>query len=158
MSQECIISSVLSFCSKNLKQRVDHCYTSALFDKQRKIHPQGMRVSWPKRHEEKREKKISFGSPSYIYFLLPLCLPYVNWDSQECCLFHLRFSLQFSDHPLFFFCELVPSFSFRHHNSGLFSYSNYLIPPLPRDEKPNYLEIGVLSLWLLPAELGQKES
>ena len=34
------------------------------------------------------------------------------WASQECCLFHLRFSLQSSDLPLFYFHRLFPFFVF----------------------------------------------
>ena len=55
----------------------------------------------------------------YMFFLLPLGLPYVNWASQEGCLFYLRSSLQSSDLPLFYFHGLFPSFSFSHCHSGL---------------------------------------
>ena len=44
----------------------------------------------------------------YAFFLLSLSLPYVR-ASQEGCLFHLRFSLQSSDLPLFYFHGLFPS-------------------------------------------------
>ena len=47
----------------------------------------------------------------YVFFLfLPLGLPYVNWASQECCLFYLR-SLPLSlDLPLIYFCQFfLPS-------------------------------------------------
>ena len=39
--------------------------------------------------------------------------------SQEGCLLHLRFSLWFSDLPLFYSRRLSPSLSFSHHHSGL---------------------------------------
>ena len=39
----------------------------------------------------------------FLYFSLPLGLPYANWASQECCLFYLRSSLQSSDLPLSYF-------------------------------------------------------
>ena len=39
VSGECVIFSVLSCNSKNLKQQTDQCYSSVLFGKQRKIHP-----------------------------------------------------------------------------------------------------------------------
>ena len=55
----------------------------------------------------------------FMFFLLPLGLPYVNWASQGCCLFYLRSSLQSSDPPLFYFPGLSPSLSFSHHHSGL---------------------------------------
>ena len=89
------------------------CYSSVLFRKQRKIHPQGMKSCRPKRLEEKREKDPRpFGSSFYMFFLLPLGLPCVNFASQECCLFYLRSSLRSSDLPLFYFPGLFPSLSF----------------------------------------------
>ena len=48
-------------------------------------------------------------TPLFMFFLLPLGLPYVNWASQECCLFYLRSSLQSSDFPLFCFLGLFPA-------------------------------------------------
>ena len=70
------------------------------------------------RHEEKREPQ-PFGSSFYM-FSLPLGLPYVNWASQECCLFYLRSSLQSSfDLPLFYFRGLFLSLSFSHCHFGL---------------------------------------
>ena len=106
------------------------CYSSvlqlSLFRKQRKIHPGGMKVGWPKRCEEKGNPWPNFGSSFYMSFP-PLGLPYVNWASQECCLFYLRSSLWSSDLPLFYFRGLFPSLSFSHPHSGLFfPYSNYL--------------------------------
>ena len=102
MSGEFLISPVLSHCSKNLKRRTDWYYSSVLFGKQRKIHPQGMRAGWPQ-SEEKRSPQFSFGSTFYMFFPLPLSLSYVKWASQESCLFHLRFSLVSLDLPLFYF-------------------------------------------------------
>ena len=81
-------------------------YSSVLFGKQRKIHPQGLRAGQPKRRE-----RPNLGSSSYFFFL-PLSLPYVIWASQEGCLFHLRFSLHSSDFLLFHFCGLFPFFVF----------------------------------------------
>ena len=61
----------------------------------------------------RREEKRSPGqilAPLFIHFvLLPLGLPYVNWTSQECCLFYLSSSLWSSDLPLFYFHGLFPS-------------------------------------------------
>ena len=94
-----VISSVLSHNSKNLKQQMDQCYSSILFGKQRKIHPQGVRAGQPKRRKEKRGQRPNSGSSFYMSFLCPLSLPYVNWASQEGCLCHLRFSLWSSDLP-----------------------------------------------------------
>ena len=53
----------------------------------------------------------------YVFFLPGL--PYVNWASQESCLFYLRSSLWSLDLPLFCFPRLFPSLSFSHHRSGL---------------------------------------
>ena len=69
--------------------------------------------------ERQRERDPKrFGSSFYMFFL-PLGLPYVNWASQEGCLFYLRSSLQSSDLPLFYFPGLFPSLSLRHCHSGL---------------------------------------
>ena len=122
------------------------CYSSVLFGKQRKIHPRGVRACWPKSREEKRERERKserpcaqgrerappFGSSFYMFFLTPpppLSLPYVNWASQECCLFYLRSSLRSSDLPLFYFRRLFPCLSFSHRHSGL------LFPILPTYQK-----------------------
>ena len=110
LSGKCVISSVLSCHNKNLKwwtsSWMDHCYSSVLFRKQRKIHPQGVRTWQPKRWKERetkqretdreseresdrdRETPWTFDSSFYMFFLLPLGLPYVNWASQECCMFY----------------------------------------------------------------------
>ena len=71
--------------------------------------------------EEKRGPCPNFDSSFYMFFLLPLGLPFVNQASQECCLFYLRSSLQPSDLPLFYFCRFSPSLSFSHCHSGLLS-------------------------------------
>ena len=78
-----------------------------------------MRTCQPKRHEEKRGAQPNFGSSFYMAFLLCLGLPYVNWASQESCLFYLSSSLRSSDLPLFYFRGLYPSLSFSHRHSGL---------------------------------------
>ena len=57
----------------------------------------------------------------FLYVFLSLGLYYVNWASQECCLFYLRSSLWSSDLPLFYFCGLFPSLSFSHGHFGLLS-------------------------------------
>ena len=116
---ECVISTVLSHGSKNLKRQMEQCYSSVLFRKQRKTHPRGMRAGWPKREEKRREEtrspSFSILAPLTIcLFLLPLGLPYVNWASQE----DLRSSLRSLDLP-FYFCGLLPSLSFSHLHSGL---------------------------------------
>ena len=120
ISGECVISSVLSRCSKNLKQWMDQCYSSVLFRKQRKIHPRGVRAGRPKRCEEERSpSRAQFGLFFSYVFSPPLSLPYVNWASQEGCLFYLRFSGWSPDVPLFYFCRFFPSLSFSHHHFRL---------------------------------------
>ena len=90
-------------------------------ENKRKIHPQGVRACQPKRRKETERDGERPGplAPPFICFLSsPLGLPYVNWASQECCLFYLRSSLQSSwDLPLFCFLGLFPSLSFSHGNS-----------------------------------------
>ena len=48
------------------------------------------------RASHRRERERALGSSFYMFFLPP-GLPYVNWASQECCLFYLRSSLRSSD-------------------------------------------------------------
>ena len=68
-----------------------------------------------------------FGSSYYMFFFLPLGLPYVNWASQECCLFYLRSSLQSSDLPLIQDKRAFPFLVFQPLPFWTpFSYSNYL--------------------------------
>ena len=71
MLGECVISSVLSCCSKNLKWWTDNV-TVVLFRKQKKIHPQGVRVGWSKRLKEKRSPRLNF-------WLLFLCFFSSSW-------------------------------------------------------------------------------
>ena len=61
-----------------------------------------MRACQLKRREEKRGFWLNFGSSFYMLFLLPLGMPYVNWASQECCLFYLKSLLRSLDLPLFY--------------------------------------------------------
>ena len=115
-----------------------------------------MKACQPKRRKEERERKREsentgererdprpFGSSFYLLFP-PLGLPYVNWDSQECCLFYLRSSLQFSDLPLFYFHRLFPSLSFSHHHSGLLfcngNHSSTLAWRIPGTDEPGGLQ------------------
>ena len=94
-------------------------YSSVLFRKWREIHPRGVRADRPERLEEKRNPWLNFGSSIYTFVSSPLSLPFVNWASQESCLFYLRFSLQSLDLPLFYFCRIFPPLSFSQHHSGL---------------------------------------
>ena len=115
----------------NFRPVLQLSYSSLLFGKQRKIHSWGVRVGWPKRCKEKRERRLSFGSSLYMFYRLPLSLPHVNWASQEGCLLHLRSSLWSSELPLFHFHKFIPSLSFQFSLAtvildSFFSYSNYL--------------------------------
>ena len=131
-----------------LRSRTDHvialrqisvtapCYSSILFRKQQE-NPSS-RKAWgyadPKmRREESGEECQRAGvggggaeretpgplAPLFICFFLPLDLPYVSWDSKECCVFYLTSSLQSLELPLFYFRGLFLSLSFSHHHSGL---------------------------------------
>jgi len=150
MSGECVVSSVLSHHNRSLKQWTSVtalgwasitalgqtsvtalrwtsvtalCYSSALFRKQRKIHPWGMRAWQPKTRKEKRkgerDKHHSPLAPLFMFSLLPLGLPYVNLASQECYLFYLRSSFRSSTFLCSIFHRLFPSLPFSHHHSGL---------------------------------------
>ena len=68
--------------------------------------------------QQQEERPLALWLLFLHVFFLPLGLPYVNWASQECCLFYLRSSLQFSDLPLFCFRGLFPSLFFNHRLSG----------------------------------------
>ena len=127
MSGQCVISLVLSCRSKNLKQWTSVTTRLQLtFIWQAKENTTSRRVGRPT--QSGREERSSILAPLFIcFFLLPLSLPYVNWASQEGCLFHLRFSLWSwsSDLPLFYVHRLFPlSFSLLFWTP--FSYSNYL--------------------------------
>ena len=113
VSGECVISSVLSCCSKNLKWQ-----TSVTVQIQLSFIWQAKEDTSPRcKGQPKGRQRLDFGSSFYIFCLLLLSLPCVNLASQEGCLFYLRSSLQSSDLPLFYFHRLSPSFS--HCHSGL---------------------------------------
>ena len=118
MLRHCIISSVLSHHSKNLKLWTDQCYSSVLLGK--------TKYSTPLRSEGGPTQKIKRGEALILlgFLLLYICIlplgpPYVNWARQDGCLFYLRPSLGSWDLPLFYFCWLFPSLSFSHHHFGL---------------------------------------
>ena len=71
-----------------------------------KVYPPGMRAARPLR----RGLSSSWHHLFISFCLLPL--PYVNWDSQEGCLFHLKFSVQFMKFLLYHFHGLFPFFVF----------------------------------------------
>ena len=63
--------------------------------------------------------RAQFWLPLFMFFLLPLSLPYVKRASQEGCLLRLRSSLRSLDLPFFYFHRLFPSLSFNHLHFGL---------------------------------------
>jgi len=73
--------------------------------------PKDVKRRVPQHVGERVRDPQPFGS-SFSMFFLPLGLAYVNWASQECCLFYLRSSLWSSHIPLFYFLGLFPSLSF----------------------------------------------
>ena len=89
------------------------CYSSVLFRKEQE-NTSSRGEGMPTQRHEERERDIKTESvpvgrkdrpgplaPLFIcFFLTSLGLPYVNWASQECCLFYLRSSLPSSDLPL----------------------------------------------------------
>ena len=89
-----------------------------------------------------------------LYVYLSLGLSYVNWGSQECCLFYLRSH----SGPRTFFCSIFSGFSLLCllATAILDSFSLFYLPNIPpsRDGRPNSSGIGASrSFWLLPAEL-----
>ena len=130
---------VLSCCSKNLRRRMDQCYNSVL----QFSFIWSAKENTSSRHEGRLTQRHEQKPPAqfwlfvlYVFFShLPLSLLYVNWASQEGCLFYLRSSLWSSDLPLFYFQGLSPSLSFIHHYSGLlFPILTTLFSPLKRWE------------------------
>ena len=106
MPGEFIISSVLSHHSKKFEVMDGPVLTSVTA--QFYLASKGKYTSrcggmQTQRNKEKRGTWLNFGSSFYMFFLLPLSLPCVNWDSQEGCLFYLRFSLLTLYLPLFYF-------------------------------------------------------
>ena len=123
VSGKCVISLALSHHSKNLKWRTDPVF-SFIWQTQENT---------SSKHEGRLTQKAQRETPAQFWllflcaFLLPLSLPFVNWGSQEGCLFYLRFLPQSSDLPLFYFCGLFPSLFFYPPPFWTpFSYSNYL--------------------------------
>ena len=92
---------------QKFEMMVDQCYSSVLLTSKGK----GVRAGWLKRHKEKRSTPHppdldQFWLLFLYVFLLPVSLSYINWASQEGCLFFPRSSLQSSDLSLFCFLGL----------------------------------------------------
>ena len=108
--------------SKTLKQWMDQYYSSLQlsFIWQAKENISLRHEGKPTQETQRKEEpSLNFGFSFYVFFLLSLSLPYINWAFQEGCLFYLRSSLQSSDLPLFYFFGLFPFLSFSHRHSGL---------------------------------------
>ena len=121
---ECVISLVLSHCSKDSKWWTSvtaRLQLRALFGKQRKVHPQGMRAVQP---------QMRGLNPSWLLFLSPppwACPMQIGLAKKGVCLFNLKFSLRSMDFLLFHFHRLFPFFVFWPQPFWTpFSYSNYL--------------------------------
>ena len=118
VSGECVISLVLSHCSKDLKWGTSVTawfQFKLIFAKQRIIYPSGVRAGQPQRRGL---------NPSWLLLLIHfvsslLSLSYTNWANLEGCLFYPRFSLQSMNLFLFHFCRFFPSLSFSHQHVGL---------------------------------------
>ena len=144
MLRECIISLVLSHHSKNLKW-----WTSVTAWLQLSFIWQAKENAFS-RHEgswtqNKRGAKFWL---LFLHFFFPSS-SYVNWVSQEGCLFHLRNSLWSLDLPLFHFHGLLPSLTFDFQPPPFwtpFTYSNYLSFPPQEMGDPVCWEQGHQSL------------
>ena len=127
MSRECIISSVLSRHNKNLKRRMDQCYSSWMgqwvlqlsFIYKVKGNTSSRCEGMLTQKTQREERPGPILAPFFKMFFPPPGLPYVNWASQERCLFYLRSSLQSLDLPLFYLCGLFPSLPFSLGHFGL---------------------------------------
>ena len=114
-------TDVKALGASQLSDRVTaQCYCSVLLKNKGKYVLKVWGHADPKdarRKERKREREHARAEERppglwllFLYvFSLPLGLPYVNWASQDCCLFYLRSSLWSSYLPLFYFCRLFPS-------------------------------------------------
>ena len=110
MLGEFVISLVLFPCSKKLKRWTD-LVLQLSFIWQAKENTSLRHEGWLTQKIQREEKPgANFVSSFYVLFLLCLSLSYVNWASQEGCLFYLR--LWSLDLPLFYFCGLFPFFVF----------------------------------------------
>ena len=121
MSGECVISSVLFLCSKDLKWW--NSVTAQSFIRQRKVHPRGAKAG-----RLRQEKPQSFLASSF-FLSPPQGLACANWASQEGGVFVLpevltlvcRFSFVPFSSAFPFLCLLATTIL-----DSFFSYSNFL--------------------------------
>ena len=115
VSGECVISSVLSCCSKYLKWQ-----TSVTAWLQLSFIQQAKREVWGWA-DLKGETQSILASSFYSFVFSPswACPMQTGLAKKGACLFHLKFSLWSSDIFLFHFCGLFLSLSFSHCHFGL---------------------------------------
>ena len=137
MLGEYVISSILS-CSKNLKHR-----TSVKASAQLYLANKENTASRCEGGPTQKRQVAQFWLFFLCLFFLPLSLPYVNWVSQEGCLFLLRFPLWFLYLPLFYFHGLFLFFVFQPPLFQTpFSNSDYLTFPPQEMGGPDLQEQG----------------
>ena len=133
-----------------VRSRMDHVIAlrqisvTALFylEDSRKIHLRGLRARGSKVRRRPPPRRGERASRLWLldsHVSLSLGLSFVNWATQECCLFHLRSSLRSSDLLLFCIRGLFPSLSFSHRHFGL------LFPILP-----TWQYLTLLLAWRIP--------
>ena len=150
------------FClttAKNLKWWMDQCWLvlQLSFIWQAKENTSSRcRGMQTQRNKEKRGTWLNFGSSFYMFFLLPLSLPCVNWASQEGCLFYLRFSLLTLYLPLFCFWRAFPFLCFLAtaimDSLFLFQLPNIVIPDKITVQKWAFKLVS-LDGWVMPQQM-----
>ena len=111
MSLKYVISSVLSFQSRDLKHSgrvLQLAYSSEFYSASKGKYTLEV---WEQANP-KGEASIHLGFLFLYICLLPLSLPHGNWVSQGGYFFHLRSLLRSSDFLLFHFPMLFPFFVF----------------------------------------------
>ena len=116
---ECVISSVLSHRSKNLKRWTSVTARLQLSFIWQAKENTSLRPEARPTCRMRREEKGSILALLLMFFLLPPGPALCKLASQEGCLLHLRSSLQSSDLPLICFPGLFPPLSFNHRQFGL---------------------------------------
>ena len=120
LPEECVISLVLSCCSKDLKQRtsVQLGYSSEFYSQAKDStslrHEGGSRVA------QRRGLNLSW-LPPFIHSSSPCraCPMQIGLTKKGVCLFHLKFSLRSTCLLLFHFHRLFSFFSMSPHSSTL---------------------------------------
>ena len=140
-----------------LRSRMDHVVAlrqisvTALFylEDSRKIHLWGVRARRSKDTRRRAPQRAGEREREswlwllYLYVCLSLGLSYINWASQDCCLFYLRSSLRSLDLHFIFVGFSLPCLV---ATAILDSFSLFYLPNIPpsRDGRPSSLGIGAL--------------